>query len=122
MALVAAGGFVGAMLRYHLSGWIYARAAGRAPWLPWGTLGVNVAGCFVLGLILPALAGAADAVSTPIVAGLIGAFTTFSTFAYETFMLLEDGEHGRAAVYVGASLALGTLALLAGLGAAGMVH
>lgn len=121
-ALVAAGGFVGAILRYHLSGWIYDRARARAAWLPWGTLGVNVAGCFALGLLQPALAPMAHALQAPVVAGVIGAFTTFSTFAYETFMLLEDGEHGRAAAYAGLSLAAGTLALLAGLGTATLYH
>jgi fluoride exporter len=109
-----AGGMIGAWIRYHVTGWVYARA-GTA--FPWGTLAVNLAGSFVLGVTLPAM----DLTSTPtplgafLVVGVIGAFTTFSTLAFETVMLLERRRRSRAAVYILASIGLGLVSLIAGL-------
>jgi len=90
------------------------------PEFPWGTLVINVTGAFVLGLLtgLADHRGVPGAVLTVVGTGLLGAFTTFSTFAFDTVGLAERGRPGGAAANVGASLVLGlgaaALGLLAG--------
>lgn len=103
--LVGAGGFVGASLRYIISGVV--QRLDPLGTFPYGTLSVNVLGCLVIGV----LGGLADArhVLGPnarlvVILGVLGGFTTFSTFAYETLALLRDGENLRAAVNVLASV------------------
>jgi CrcB protein len=122
--LIAVGGVVGANARYLVSQW----AARRWPaGFPVGTLLVNVAGSFVLGLLSPfvaaGLAGGADA-RLLVGAGFCGAFTTFSTFAFESVALTRGGRLRPAALNVGGTVALclgaaGVGALLAGLVAGG---
>lgn len=87
------GGFLGAISRYALSGWAY-RFIGR-PWFPYGTLAVNLLGCLIIGF----LAGLAESrqlfspdTRAMVLIGFVGSFTTFSTFAYESFTLARDGE------------------------------
>jgi fluoride exporter len=92
LLLIAAGGGAGAVLRFLVSGWVYAML-GRD--FPYGTLVVNVFGSLVMGLCFALLVE--RMVSGPewravIMIGLLGAFTTFSTFSIETLNLLEDGE------------------------------
>lgn len=109
--IVGAGGFVGAAARYLVAGW--AQGLMKSALFPLGTLTVNVAGCFVIGL----LGGLSENLETfrPetrlfVFIGILGGFTTFSTFGYETMSLARDGQH---------ALALGnvTLHVLAGLAA-----
>ena len=84
-------GAMGCLVRYFVSGWTYA-FFGRS--LPWGTLAVNLAGSFLLGLIME---GSLRSTLLPaevrmgLTVGFMGGFTTFSTFSYETFRLLEEG-------------------------------
>src|SRR5689334_14649785 len=93
---VAAGGALGAVLRYYLGGTALGRAA--APF-PTATFVINVTGSFVLGLFLT-LATERVHMSThlrlAIAVGFVGAYTTFSTFEYETAKLIEDGDVTRA--------------------------
>ncbi|MFI8514079.1 fluoride efflux transporter CrcB [Streptomyces sp. NPDC085460] len=109
--LVVVGAAVGAPLRW------WAELAARArfgPGFPWGTLAVNVAGSFVLGL----LAGVASARAQLLLGtGLCGALTTYSTFSYETLRLYEDGARLRAVLYVLVSLAAGLGAVWLGVAA-----
>jgi CrcB protein len=109
------GGMAGAYARFQLSGWIYARTGAD---FPWGTLAVNVSGSVLLGLLLPWLSAAETlgGPAAPLQVGLIGAFTTFSTFAYEAVMLVQAGQRARAAAYVVSSLALGLMGIMLGLG------
>jgi len=114
--LVGAGGFVGSVLRYWVSGAVYALAV--APRFPWGTLVVNVVGCFAIGL----LGGLADArgILTAsarlfLLIGLLGGFTTFSTFGYETLALLREQAVARAFLNAGLQLSLGLAGAWAGL-------
>lgn len=111
---IALGGALGALARYGLSGWIHGRMGAA---FPWGTLGVNVLGSFLIGLCFSYLQHTSLPPETRefVAIGLLGAFTTFSTFTWETAALLQDGEWSRAALYVGGSLVLGLAAVLAGL-------
>lgn len=116
LVLIAIGGALGALARYGLSGWVQARVG----LFPWGTLVVNVLGSFLLGFAIRYLE---STVVPPewrqaIAIGLLGAFTTFSTFSYEAVALVQGGDWGRAAAYVVGSVALAVVALLAGLGVA----
>ncbi len=101
LLLVGVGGFFGAIGRYAIGGGI--QRAGPVAVFPLGTLAVNVAGCLAIGF----LAGAADlrGVFQPetralLFIGFLGAFTTFSTFAYETLALARDGDSLKAAANV----------------------
>ncbi|MFD3661242.1 fluoride efflux transporter CrcB [Streptomyces sp. NPDC058659] len=110
--LVVAGAAVGAPLRYLTDRAARARY-GTA--FPWGTLAVNVAGSFVLGL----LTGVASARPHLLLGvGLCGALTTYSTFSYETLRLYEDGAKGYAVLNVAGSLAAGLGAVWLGVEAA----
>ncbi|MFP4624184.1 MAG: fluoride efflux transporter CrcB [Gemmatimonadota bacterium] len=116
LILIAAGGALGAVARYGLAGWVQARAG----FFPWGTLAVNVLGSFLLGFAFRYLE---TTVVPPewrqaVTIGFLGAFTTFSTFSFEAVALAQDGDWGRAGSYVVASVVLGVVAVLAGLGAA----
>ncbi|MBI5682855.1 MAG: fluoride efflux transporter CrcB [Deltaproteobacteria bacterium] len=91
MSLIGLGGFFGSIARYLLSGWTY-KLFGTT--LPHGTLLVNVIGSFLLGLIMELSIRSAlisDELRIAFTIGFLGAFTTFSTFSYETYKLLEDG-------------------------------
>ena len=109
------GGFIGSALRYGLGGWL-ARIKGGATF-PWETLVINVAGCLVLG-ILAALAETrglfAGTTRVFVFIGILGGFTTFSTFGYETFQLLREGQHAAAAASVSLQVVLGIAAVWAG--------
>lgn len=111
--LIGAGGAAGALLRYALSGAVY-RILGET--FPWGTLVVNVLGCFLIGFLwafaerVPLSQGLHVFVFT----GVLGAFTTFSTYGLETFNLLRDGEMVLGLLnFVGSNL-LGLIAVIGG--------
>ena len=105
---------MGAVLRYLISGWVYNWSGGD---FPLGTLAVNMLGSFLLGLSL----GLADQwvihpqIMLFVTIGVLGAFTTFSTFSFETWALIEIGSYGRALLNVGISLMVGLLAVFLGL-------
>lgn len=112
--LVGLGGFVGSALRFLASGWVHRFSGSQ---LPWGTLVVNVLGSLMLGF----LAGMADLrqVLGPgqrvfLMIGVLGGFTTFSTFALETVSLAQGGQSGRALANVAAHVVLGLSAAAAG--------
>jgi CrcB protein len=114
--LAGAGGFIGSAARYLIGGWVHRLAPFAT--FPLGTLAVNVCGCFTIGL----LSGLIDArqVFGPearvfLLIGVLGGFTTFSTFAYETLALARDAELARAFANVAAQVLLG-------LGAAWLGH
>jgi CrcB protein len=116
LLLVGFGGGIGAMARYLVGGWVLHQTMQER--IPYGTLVVNLIGCLAIGL----LAGAAERfeVLTPearlfLITGVLGGFTTFSAFGYDTMFLLRRGEALVAAGYVGASVGLGLLAVWLGL-------
>lgn len=106
MALV---GGLGAGARFLVDGWVGARF-GRE--LPLGTFAINVSGAFLLGL----LDGLALSGNAMVLAGTatIGAYTTFSTWMFETHRLAEDGEFASAALNVGVSIVVGFAAVVLG--------
>ena len=113
--IVGAGGFVGSVCRYWVSGWVQSLLS--QSWRPVGTMAVNVIGCLLIGLLM----GLADfrQVLKPearllLVVGVLGGFTTFSAFGYETFALARDREFAAALVNAGAQVLLGLLAVWAG--------
>lgn len=114
LVVIALGGAVGALARYGLSGAVHRFTS---PYFPWGTFVVNVAGCLVFGFI----AGLTDERLTIdqttrafLLVGMLGAFTTFSTFSFETMELLRNGETTAALMNAGGQLLLGMGAMLAG--------
>lgn len=112
-ALVGLGGILGAWARLYL-GLAVALRVGTS--FPYGTLLINVLGCFVLGVIntLVLERGVADAWRLALGVGFCGAFTTFSTFGFETLALLREGRYGAAATYVVLSNMLGLAAATLG--------
>jgi CrcB protein len=116
LALVGAGGFLGAIARYSLSGLAYR--SGSFAGFPYATLLVNVVGCLAIGL----LAGLAEhrfVLGTNarlfLMIGFLGGFTTFSTFGYETMMLVRDTEWFKAMLNAVLHLVLGVVAVWIGL-------
>jgi CrcB protein len=121
IAWIAAGGAVGAVARYaviSVSGHLWGAA------FPWGTLTVNVAGSFLLGALVEVMAlvwSPGEGLRAFLVVGLLGAFTTFSTFSLDVVTLYQRGEMAAAAGYILASLVLSVAALFAGLACARVV-
>ncbi|MBI3770926.1 MAG: fluoride efflux transporter CrcB [Deltaproteobacteria bacterium] len=114
MVWVGLGGILGANARYLLAGWVAARLGAV---FPYGTLLINVSGSFVLGLLMGVLEGHAlsPVVRLSVGIGFLGAYTTFSTFTYETVRLLEEGSILLGSANAFGSLAVGLLAVLGGL-------
>lgn len=106
--IVGSGGFIGSAARYLLGGWAHRLAPMST--FPIGTLAVNVAGCFLIGL----LGGLTETRSifgpearAFLLIGVLGGFTTFSSFAHETLALARDAELLRAVLNVGLQVAGG---------------
>ena len=105
---IGLGGFTGAVLRYLVSGWVQDKSGSIA--FPFGTLSVNLIGCFVIGfltLLVETRAFFSVETRSFVLIGLLGSFTTFSTFGNETFTLLRGGRMDLAALYTGIHLVAG---------------
>jgi CrcB protein len=113
LVLVASGGALGALFRYAVSG-LVLRLAGTG--FPWGTLCANVVGCFLIGLlwVLAERAALSPEAGLFLLTGLLGAFTTFSTYSLESIILLRNGEVLRGLLNIAVSNGLGLVAVLAG--------
>ena len=112
--LIALGGSIGTLFRYWLAG-LVSRQRGET--FPWGTMTVNLVGCFLAGAVFYLAEERfmmSPNVRAAILIGLLGGFTTFSAYGLQTFALLRDGEFGWAALNVGASNILGLLMVWAG--------
>ena len=107
LCLVGLGSFVGGALRYLISTWM-KNACSQS--FPWGTLMVNLVGCFLIGVIF-ALFSRFCSTSHPwcllLTTGLCGGFTTFSTFANESLQMLQTGQWGGFITYVSISVIAG---------------
>ena len=106
--VIGAGGAIGSILRYLVSGWVQDRSGSIV--FPYGTTAVNLSGCFVMGFL--AWLVEARSLFSPetrafLLIGLLGGFTTFSTFGNETLNLVRNGRVELAMLYVGAHVIAG---------------
>lgn len=110
---IAGGGAVGALLRYLLSGAVHSFTDSM---YPWGTLAVNLAGSFIAGFLwcLSEEIMLSPQVKTLVFIGILGAFTTFSTYMLETLNLFRDGETGLALSNLLLNNVLGMVVVFAG--------
>jgi fluoride exporter len=110
IAYIALGGVLGTLARYFLQGWVQERS-GLATF-PVGTLTINLVGSFIVGLVIRFATGSmlvSPDLRAALTIGFCGAFTTMSTFSYESMKLLADGEYWYAGLYMGGTV-LGCLA------------
>jgi CrcB protein len=114
---IALGGAAGSVLRYVLGG-VVQRGAGLA--FPTGTLAVNIAGCFLIGLLTQHYMNVqtSPVMRAALITGFCGGFTTFSAFSVETVGLIEGGEHLKAVAYILLSFTISVAATFAGMAAA----
>ncbi|GAC1571081.1 MAG: hypothetical protein NVS3B7_00720 [Candidatus Elarobacter sp.] len=111
---VAVGGAFGSALRYLVGMWFLQRLG---PGFPWGTFTINVTGAFALGVVLEladSRVGLNPYARVLLGTGVLGGFTTFSTFAWETLWLSRDGANMTSLWYVGGSVVAGVAAAFAG--------
>lgn len=111
---VGLGGALGSMARYAAGVWIYERMGTR---FPYGTFVINISGCFIIGVVLTVLDSHLSLphewrLAVPI--GFVGAYTTFSTFEYETLRAFQNGQAATAVLYVGLSVLIGFAAVWVG--------
>lgn len=104
IAFITLGGIVGTLARYVVGAWLQ----GPNVAFPRGTLFINITGSFVIGFVMRLATG--STLVTPemrgaLTVGFCGAFTTMSTFSYETVALMTDGEYLRAGLYAGGTIA-----------------
>ena len=115
LVMIGIGGFIGAVLRYLTSD-LVQRLSGSG--FPYGTLAVNALGCLVIGFL--AVLAEERGIFTPearalVFVGVLGAFTTFSTFSYETSNLLRSGQALPALLNIGVQIGLGLVAVWTGM-------
>ena len=100
MILVGIGGFFGALTRFYLGKWIVSS-------YPWATFFINITGSFALGLLFASHPN--DALWHFLGIGFLGAYTTFSTFGFETLQLVEKNKWGQALSYISSTVIIGYL-------------
>ena len=113
--LIGIGGFIGSVFRYLASG--YVQQATKSVGFPYGTLAVNVVGCFVIGFLTQLAEGRGIFTSEArafIFVGILGGFTTFSSFGNETLNLARDSQMMSALANVGANVVIGLFAVWLG--------
>ncbi len=112
---VGAGGFLGAIARYLVGGWVQDFL--QKPSFPYGTLTVNVVGCLLIGMLMGLVESRqlfGPEIRGFLLIGLLGGFTTFSTFGYETIELIRGGQATAAVANVTLQVGLGLAAVWAG--------
>lgn len=113
---VGIAGIIGALARYGLEGFVSQKTSGS---FPWGTFVVNVSGSFAIGVLFALLVEGRISVApwlrTGAMVGLIGSYTTFSTFSLEIVRLAEDGSYLLAGANAFGSLTIGLVATYAGI-------
>lgn len=116
LLLVAAGGALGSVLRYLVGAFVQTQYTLT---FPYHTLGINVLGCFVMGLLIGwgVHAGGEQGLGLRLflITGVLGGFTTFSAFSLDVVMLVERGAYLAAATYIAASLLASLFAVFSGL-------
>ncbi|ADL07221.1 fluoride efflux transporter CrcB [Thermosediminibacter oceani] len=108
MFLVGVGGIIGAISRFVLGKWITSKASSA---FPFGTWIINISGSFILGIL--AVLHFNNAISEGLwllfCTGFLGAYTTFSTFGYETILMLQKKDTRNAVIYISTSVLLGVI-------------
>lgn len=115
MLLAAAGGALGSSARYLVNVTAVRFLGGG---FPWGTMTVNIVGCFIMGMLVELAARRAsfsEEARVFLTTGILGGFTTFSAFSADVALLAERKHFGLAALYLGGSVMLSLLAVFAGL-------
>jgi fluoride exporter len=114
-AVVFAGAGIGGLARYLAGTWIMAKYGGR---FPLGTLVINITGSFLIGVLMTMLT---ERLPNPhpnlrlfLVVGILGGYTTFSSFEYETFQAVRDGARWMGMLYLASSVALGYMGVWLG--------
>jgi CrcB protein len=113
--IVGIGGFLGSILRYLISG--YVQNLSRSVSFPYGTLSVNIIGCFLIGIISQLVdlqIGVTAETRLFLMVGILGGFTTFSAFGNETMNLLQDQRFFLSLIYIGSHLFIGLSAVFLG--------
>ncbi len=121
---IALGSALGGMARYACSS-LLAHAVGET--FPWGTLAVNVVGCFIIGLFTALTGPDGRVLVSPdarvfVTVGICGGYTTFSSFSLQTLALMRSGELGAAGLNVGLSFGLCMLTVWAGFAAGQLIN
>ena len=112
---IGAGGFIGSVLRYIVSGVVSGIAGSTS--FPFGTFSVNMAGCFLMGFgggLMEERQIFSPEIRMFLFIGILGSFTTFSTFGYESFVLAKDGQIFTTLVNIGLQIFIGLLAVWGG--------
>lgn len=111
---IGLGSLIGGISRYLISLFIYNKGFIV---FPYGTLAVNIIGCFLIGIVygVSERSGLSNEWRLFLATGVLGGFTTFSAFSYESISMLRDGQTGPALLYIGASVLLGLLATWSGM-------
>jgi CrcB protein len=112
---IGSGGFIGALLRYATGGLVHRMLPNAI--FPWGTMVVNILGCLIIGLgggLIENRQMFTPEMRAFLFIGILGSFTTFSTFGLETFNLAKEGQVLASLANVGLSVMIGLLAVLAG--------
>lgn len=111
--VIGLGGALGSMVRFGLGSWIDsgATSAKAGPIFPWGTIIVNITGCFIIGFIFTISSTEGRILLNPnmrnfILIGILGGYTTFSSFSLQTLLLAQDGQWGSAVANVAISVVL----------------
>lgn len=116
IALVGLGGATGSSLRYVVSSLIQSQTSSG---FPFGTMLVNVVGCFIIGLLIGSTMSAPTKINENLrllfATGFCGGFTTFSAFSSESIAFFDKGEFGLAATYIISSVILGLFATIVGI-------
>src|SRR5438445_7601799 len=118
---VGVGGGLGALARYYIAGMIQSATTS----FPWGIFVVNITGGLLMGVIVEASAlklNLPPDLRAFLTVGILGGYTTFSTFSLDSALLLQKGEYAQAAAYMIGSVALSVLALFAGLWIVRMIY
>ena len=113
--LIAGGGALGAVLRFALQGLVQPA---KGSLFPWGTWIVNVSGCVMIGFLMALFTGPyaiRPEYRIGIISGILGGYTTFSSFSWEGTQLIEQRQWGLALLYIGSSVMVGLLATFAGI-------
>lgn len=107
--VIGAGGFIGAISRYGIGSLLHEQSRH----FPWATLFVNIVGCFLIGVVMPRWDND-HVLGFFLATGILGGFTTFSSFGHETHTLMERGRFDLATGYAAASIILGLAAVWLG--------